>query len=74
MTTSSIYRVFFAESTLLGRTGVTSFRMQFEKVGSGLLRGGKRREGEGVVRVKERGDEEKVNTGTNKQNLKTNRV
>ena len=38
---------------------MTSFHVQFEKVGRGLLRGGKRRERVGCV-GEERGDEERV--------------
>ena len=42
--------VFFAESTI-----VTSFRVQFEKVGRGLLQEGEWREGEWAVLAEERG-------------------
>ena len=39
----------------LGRTHVTSFRVHFEKIGRGLLREGKRREGEWAVWAKRGG-------------------
>ena len=39
---------------------MTSFRVQFEKVGHGLLREGERREGEWAVLAEERGDKERV--------------
>ena len=38
---------------------MTSFRVQFEKVGLGLLREGERREGEWAVLAKERGVEKR---------------
>ena len=50
-----VYMVFFAKSTYLGRTGLTSFCMQFKKVGRGLLRGGKRRERESGLCGSKRG-------------------
>ena len=46
---SSIHGVFLRNRLYLGRTGVTSFGVQFEKVGRGLLWGGKRRERVGCV-------------------------
>ena len=57
---SSIPDVFLRNRLYLGHTGVTSFHVHFVKVGRELLRGGKRREGEWVVRVEERGDEERL--------------
>ena len=41
--TSSTHGVFLRNRLDLERTSVTSFRVQFEKVGRELLRGGKRR-------------------------------
>ena len=53
-----VYMVFFLRNRLyLGHTSVTSFCVQFEKVGHGLLREGKRREGEWAVSRSE-GDKE----------------
>ena len=56
---SSIHGIFLRNRLYLGHTGVVSFCVQFEKVGRGLLQGGKRREGECAVWAKERGDEKK---------------
>ena len=39
---------------------MTSFRVQFEKVGRGLLREAKWREGEEAVLVEAKGDEKRV--------------
>ena len=45
--------MFFLRNRLyLGHTGVTSFRVHFEKIGRGLLREGKWREGECAVWAK----------------------
>ena len=41
-----VYMFFLRNRLYLGRTDVTSFCMHFEKIGRGLLREGKRREGE----------------------------
>ena len=60
---SSLHGVFLRNRLYLGHTSVTSFCVQFEKVGHGLLRGGKRREGEWAVWAKVRGDEKKVSYG-----------
>ena len=57
---SSIHGVFLRNRLYLGHTSVTSFRVQFEKVGRGLLWEGERREGEWAVLAEERGDEERV--------------
>ena len=57
---SSIHGVFLRNRLYLGHTGVTSFCMQFEKVGRGLLREAKRREGKWAVLVKAKGDKKKV--------------
>ena len=57
---SSIHGIFLRNRLYLGRTGVTSFRVQFEKVGRGLLWEGKRRKGEWAVLTKERGDEKRI--------------
>ena len=59
-TVSSIHGVFLRNRLYLGHTGVTSFRVQFEKVGRGLLREAKRREGEWAVLVKARGDKKRL--------------
>ena len=49
--------MFFLQNRLyLGHTGVTSFCVHFVKVGRGLLREGKHREGEWAVWGKARGD------------------
>ena len=40
---------------------MTSFFMQFKKVGGGLLREAKLREGEWVVLTKAKGDKKKIN-------------
>ena len=47
---------------------MTSFRMQFEKVGPGLLREAKRREGECAVLSKAKGDKKKVSVLENEVN------
>ena len=52
----SIHGVFLQNRLYLGHTGVKSFRMQFKKVGRGLLRESKRREGEWAVLAKAKGD------------------
>ena len=39
---------------------MTSFRMQFKKIGRGLLREAKQREGEWAVLAKAKGDKERV--------------
>ena len=57
---SSIHGVFLRDRLYLGHTGVTSFCVQFEKIGRGLLRGGKRREGEWAVLAEKRGDEKRA--------------
>ena len=57
---SSIHGVFLRNRLYLGHTCVTSFCMQFEKVGHGLLREAKRREGEWAVLVEAKGDEKRV--------------
>ena len=49
---SSIHVVFLRNRLYLGRTDVTSFCVHFEKIGRGLLRESKRREGEWVVWAK----------------------
>ena len=46
---SSIHGVFLRNRLYLGLTGVTSFRVYFEKIRRGLLREGKRRKGEWAV-------------------------
>ena len=53
----SIHGVFLRNRLYLGRTDMTSFRVHFEKIGRGLVREGKRREGEWAVWGKARGDE-----------------
>ena len=57
---SSIHGVFLRNWLYLGQTVVTSFCVQFEKVGRGLLQEGERREGEWAVLAKERGVEKRV--------------
>ena len=52
-----VYMFFLRNLLYLGRTDVTSFCMHFEKIGCGLLREGKQREGEWAVWGKRRGDE-----------------
>ena len=52
MSISSIHGVFLRNRFYLGRTVVTSFCVHFEKIGRGLLREGKRREGEWAVWAK----------------------
>ena len=59
MWSSSIHGVFLRNRLYLGQTIVTSFCVQFEKVGRGLLLEGKRREGEWAVLTKARGDEKR---------------
>ena len=56
---SSIHGVFLRNRLYLGLTGVTSFRVQFEKVGRGLVREAKRREGEWALLVEAKGDEKR---------------
>ena len=56
---SSIHGVFLRNRLYLGQTVVTSFRRQFEKVGRGLLREAKRREGEWAVLLEGNGDEKR---------------
>ena len=53
-TFSSIHDVFLHNRLYLGRTDVTSFCVHFEQIGRGLLREGKRREGECAVYAKRR--------------------
>ena len=53
--TSSTIHVFLRNQLYLGRTDVTSFCMHFEKIGHGLLREGKRSEGEWAVLAKSGG-------------------
>ena len=60
MSNSSIHGGFSRNRLSLGKTVVTSFCMQFEKVGRGLLREAKRREGEWAVLVEVKGDEKRV--------------
>ena len=57
---SSIHGVFLRNRLYLGQTVVTSFRVQFEKVGRGLLREAKQREGEWAVLVEAKKDEKRV--------------
>ena len=57
---SSMHGVFLRNRLYLGHTGVTSFRMQFKKVGRGLLREAKRREGDWAVLVETKGNEKRV--------------
>ena len=57
---SSIHGVFLRNRLYLGHTGVTSFCMQFKKVGRGLLREAKPREGEWVVLSKAKGGKKKL--------------
>ena len=54
----SIHGVFLRNRLYLGRTGVTSFRMQFKKVGRGLLWKAKQREW--AVLAKAKGDKNKI--------------
>ena len=49
---SSIHVVFLRNRLNLGHTVVTSFHMHFENIGRGLLREGKRGEGEWAVWAK----------------------
>ena len=58
--TGNIHGAFLRNRLYLGHTGVTSFRVQFEKVGRGLLREAKRREGEWAVLVEAKGDEKRL--------------
>ena len=60
MAISSIHVVFLRNGLYLRRNGVTSFRVHFEKVGCGLLREGKRREGEWAEWGEASGDEERL--------------
>ena len=57
---SSIHDVFLGNRLYLGQTVVTSFSVQFEKVGRGLLREAKRREGEWAVLVEAKGDKKEI--------------
>ena len=57
---SSLHGVFLRNRLYLGHTSVTSFRVQFKKIGRGLLREAKRREGEWAVLVEAKGDEKRV--------------
>ena len=54
-TGSSIHGVFLRNRLYLGGTDVASFCVHFEKWGRGLLREGKRREGEWAAWAKGRG-------------------
>ena len=54
---SSIHGVFLQNPLYLGHIGVMLFCMQFKKVGRGLLREAKRREGEWALLSKAKGDE-----------------
>ena len=56
---NSIHGVFLRNQLYLGQTVVMSFRGQFEKVGRGILREAKRREGEWAVLVEANGDEKR---------------
>ena len=56
---SSIHGVFLRNQLYLGHTGVMSFRVQFEKIGRGLLREAKRREGVRAVLIEAKGDEKR---------------
>ena len=56
-TVSSIHGVFLRDRLYLGHTSMTSFCVHIEKIGRGLLRKGKRREGEWAVWGEARGDE-----------------
>ena len=56
--------VFFCGIDSTWDTRCKSFCVQFEKVGRGLLREGKQREGKWAVWVEARGDEERVTDST----------
>ena len=53
---SSIHGVFLRNRLYLGHNVVTSFRVQFEKLGCGLLREAKQIEGEWAVLVEAKED------------------
>ena len=55
-----VHMVFFEESSLPWTHRCDSFRMQFEKVGCGLLREAKWKEGEWAVLVEAKGKEKNV--------------
>ena len=61
--------VFLRNRLYLGHTGVTSFRVHFEKIGRGLLREGKRGEGEWAVWAKQRGMNRKYQSCKIKVNI-----
>ena len=68
---SSIHVVFLRNRLYLGHTVVTSFCMHFEKIGRGLLREGKRREGEWAVWAKRGGMNRKYLVGPPSQETGT---
>ena len=59
---SSIHGVFLRNRLYLGHTSVTSFCIHFKKVGRGLLREARRREGEWAVLVEAKGKEKRTYT------------